>query len=192
MPTKTELVKEELAKNPNPTTEQIEEIAKKCDCSKALVYKCLRKMPKPIPVEVPTPVEPVVTVKEEAEREVPTIEAEEVEKAEVVEEVKVSTEVEPIERLEKIEVGMLTEEDLTYVWQSVNQLFPEKHQRPDRSMRLLGKLWMKPANRLMEKYATENIDLYLAIGGTVLVFAPSIIGMIRERRKKGPKPPKEE
>ena len=186
MPTKTELVKAELAKNPNPTPQEIKEIAERVakqhesgKCSKALVHKCLRKMPKIEPTGLPEPVEPVVRVEEEAEREVPEIR--EVEEAEVVEEA------EPREIERRLEVGMLTENDLTYVWQSVNSLFPEKHQRPERSMELLGKLWMKPANRLVEKYSTENVDLYLAVGGTAIVFLPSIVGMIRERRKK-PKP----
>ena len=191
MVTKTELVKRELAKNPNPTPQQIKEIAERVakqhesgKCSKALVHKCLRKMPKPEPTGLPAPVEPVVTIKEEGEREVP--EVGEVEEAEVVEEA------EPVETLERrLEEGILTENDLTYVWQSVNSLFPEKHQRPDRSMELLGKLWMKPANRLIEKYSTENVDLYLAVGGTAIVFLPSIVAMIRERRKR-PKPPKKE
>lgn len=182
MVTKTELVKAELAKNPNPTPKEIKEIAKACDCSKALVHKCLRKMPKIEPTGLPEPVEPVVTVKEEAEREVPEIT--EVEEVEVVEKP------EPVREIERrLEEGMLTENDLTYVWQSVNSLFPEKHQRPERSMELLGKLWMKPANRLVEKYSTENVDLYLAVGGTAIVFLPSVVGMIRERRKK-PKPEK--
>jgi len=183
--TKTDCVKAELMKNPNPTTEQVREIATRCNCSKAYVYKWMRKMPQPEPSGVPEAVEPVVKVEAEAEREVPEIEVEEAPK-------EFKEKAEPIEKLaEKMEAGLLTEDDLTYVFQSVNQLFPVKHQRPDKSMELLGKLWVKPANRLMEKYATENIDLYLAIGGTALVFAPSVVGMMREMRAKKPEKKKE-
>jgi len=172
---KTECVKEELAKNPSPSPEEIKAIATRCGCKSSYVYKLLRKLPKPEPTGVPEAVEPVVKVEAEAEKEVPTIE---------VEEVKEKAEVEGL--AEKIEAGILTEDDLKYIWQSVNQLFPLKHQRPEKSMDLLGKLWVKPANRLMEKYATENIDLYLAIGGTALVFAPSVVGMVREAGAKKP------
>jgi len=77
----------------------------------------------------------------------------------------------------------LSNEDLTYVWKSVNELFG-KHKRPDKSMELLGKVWVRPCNRLMEKYIDENSDLYLALGVTALTFSPSVISMTKERKEK--------
>lgn len=184
MPSKTDLVKEALKKNPNPSPEEIVRMAKEIDCSKSLVYKWLRKMPKHVEGVTPTSVEPVVTVEEEEEKEVPVIEEAEAPTEETIPSEFVEKAI-PVEKIaERLEAGMLTTEDLMYVWQSVNALFPEKHQRPDKGMEILGKLWVKPANRMIEKYAVENVDLYIAVGVTILTFAPSIIGMVRERKKK--------
>lgn len=183
MSSKTDLVKEALKDNPDPSPEEIAQMAADIGCSKSLVYKWLRKMPKPTEVVTPTPVEPVVTVEEEGIVEVPVIEEAEVPIIE--EEAVVEVPSERVEGLaERLEAGMLTSEDITYVWSSVNQLFPQKYQRPDKAMQILGKLWVKPANRMIEKYAVENVDLYLAVGVTVLTFAPSLVGMVRDRRKK--------
>ena len=186
----TQMIREHLkALGREPTTEEIKKIAKKVKeklgrGSTSLVYKVLRKMPRPEVVVTPAPAEAVITVKEEEEAEVPVIEEAEA-PAEEEGPKEFKEKAVPIEEIEaKLEAGVLTSEDLSYIWQSVNQLFPEKHQRPEKAMSLLGKLWVKPANRLVEKYATENVDLYLALGGTALVFAPSIIGMVREKREK--------
>lgn len=187
MPSATQMVREHLkALGREPKTEEIKNIAKKVKektgrGSPSLVYKVLGQMRKKGELaEAPTEaLEPVVTVSEEEAVEVPVIEEVEVPTEEERKEVPVVPEGE----VEVPEIGMLSSQDLTYIWQSVNQLFPEKHQRPDKAMNLLGKLWVKPANRLVEKYATENVDLYLALGGTALIFAPSIVGMVREKRE---------
>jgi len=189
MVSKTDMVKEFLKANPNPSPQEIANKAKEVGCAKSLIYKVLRKMPKP--AELKPAGEPIVSAQPEPEMEVPLIE-EEVSSEEVVPE-EFKEKAEPLEEITaKFEAGLLTSEDLMYVWQSVNNLFPLKHQRPSKSMEILGKLWVKPANRMIEKYATENVDLYLAIGVTILTFAPSLVSMVRERRKPEPKKESEE
>jgi len=184
--TKSDEIREILERfGREPSSQDKKDIARQKGCSKSLVNKVWMRMQAEKPKEA-TPSEAreaVVKVEPEEEIEVPVIEEEK--EAPLVAEGKAPSEEELLERVQpRLEAGLLTSEDLTYVWQSVNQLFPKQHQRPDRSMELLGKLWVKPANRMIEKYATENIDLYLAIGATVLTFAPSAIGMIRERKEK--------
>jgi len=193
MSSKTDRVKEALeALGHEPSVEEKKAIAKNCQCSVALVHKVWTRMPKPELTGIPTPSETVVKVEEQPPMEVPVEE----EAPPPIEE-KVPKEFKekalPMEELaEKLEAGLLTTEDLTYVWKSVNSLFPPQHQRPDKAMEILGKLWVKPANRLIEKYAVENIDLYLAIGVTALTFAPSVVAMVRERGKEKPRKESEE
>lgn len=84
---------------------------------------------------------------------------------------------------EALAEGLISSEDLKGFFQSINMLFPAKYRRPPESMGILGKLWAKPANRMIEKYSEENFDLYLAGLATVTTFAPSFAEMIRDRNK---------
>ena len=190
MVTKTELVKQELAKNPNPTPKEIKEIAERVakqhesgKCSKALVHKCLRKMPKIEPTGLPEPVEPVVTVKEEAEREVPTIE-------EVTPEVPKKPEEKAKEIIaEGILEGKFTKEQLTALFQAINEWLPSKYRKSQDTCKLLGSVWESPINKRIEQI--EDADLWFALFVTIVVYGNIPVQIVMERRKK-PKPKKKE
>lgn len=79
--------------------------------------------------------------------------------------------------------GQLDPEDITSVFQAVNQLFPEKHQRPDKAMMVLGKLWYRPANKILEEYSDKNPLLVIAILMTLVTFAPNLKGVFDDWRK---------
>jgi len=66
LPTKTDLVKAKLAKNPSPDPETIKAWSKELDCSVALVYKWIRRMPDERRQAVSAS-EPVFTVDDEEE-----------------------------------------------------------------------------------------------------------------------------
>ena len=66
LPTKTDLVKAKLNKNPSPDPETIKAWAKELDCSVALVYKWIRKMPAER-VQAVQASQPVVIVEDEEE-----------------------------------------------------------------------------------------------------------------------------
>lgn len=83
--------------------------------------------------------------------------------------------------------GMITAQDLKYVFQSVNSIIPENYRRPQEAMQILGNVWEKPLNRIMEKYLDENIDLYVAIIVTIVIFAPAPVKYMREKTKEKPK-----
>jgi len=83
-----------------------------------------------------------------------------------------------------VKEGILTQQQITSIFQSVNELLPPKYQRPKKSMELLGSVWEKPLNRMMEKYIDENIDLYVAVIVTIVIFAPVPIQYARDRAKK--------
>ena len=76
MPTKTDLVKAKLNKNPAPDPETIKAWAKELDCSVALVYKWMRRMPAER-VQAVSASEPVFTVEEESEEIIEEPEGEE-------------------------------------------------------------------------------------------------------------------
>jgi len=63
---KTDRVKAKLAKNPNPSPQEIKGWAVEIGCSKGLVYKWLNRMPQGLRM-AETPAEPVVRIEEEAE-----------------------------------------------------------------------------------------------------------------------------
>jgi len=81
---------------------------------------------------------------------------------------------------EVIEKGEWNEEDIFSLFDSINMLFPERHRRDDKATRAVAKAWVKPFNRMMEKYA--DADLYIALAVTAMYFAPPIISMVRERQ----------
>lgn len=153
------------------------EIRELVPCSKTLAFNMWKKvhgaeveaMPKEVKVEVEakevTPTFPLEPKKPEPE------ELEEAPEAEA--------------KLEKALIeGYLQPEDIQYIFESLNQLFPEKHQRPEKAMILLGKVWAKPTNRLLEELMERNIDIYLALVCTLIIFAPSLKGVFTEQMEK--------
>lgn len=88
--------------------------------------------------------------------------------------------------------GFLTAQDLKCVFESINMLIPEDYRRPKEAMQILGNVWEKPLNRLTEKYLDENVDLYIAIMVTIVVFAPAPVTYIRNRKKVKEENPKVE
>jgi len=79
--------------------------------------------------------------------------------------------------------GELSPEDISSVFQAVNQMFPENHQRPDKAMIVLGKLWYRPANKILEEYSDKNPLLVIAVIMTLVTFAPNIKGVFDDWRK---------
>lgn len=151
------------------------EIRQLTNCSKAYAYKAVKfvEQEKQKAKVAPSKVE-VETV------EAPVIE---------VEPAPTPTEKKPPQVVLHALEGELSAEDMTYVWESINELFPEQYQRPEKAMRLLGKVWVKPVNRYIKDIAMENADLYIAIVVTLITFAPSIKGALQEALKGRRKPP---
>ena len=87
--------------------------------------------------------------------------------------------------------GELSPEDITSVFQAVNQLFAEKNQRPEKAMSVLGKLWYRPANKILEEYSDKNPLLVIAIIMTLVTFAPNIKGTFDDYKKSKEKPKQE-
>ena len=84
--------------------------------------------------------------------------------------------------------GELSPDDITSVFQAVNQLFAEKNQRPEKAMAVLGKLWYRPANKILEEYSDKNPLLVIAIIMTLVTFAPNIKGTFDDYKKSKEKP----
>lgn len=77
----------------------------------------------------------------------------------------------------------LKAKDIEGVFQGINELLPQQYKRTKGQISLLGNVWEKPLNRMMEKYVDENVDLYIAIIVTILVFAPVPIQYARDKQK---------
>jgi len=85
---------------------------------------------------------------------------------------------------ERIKAGMLEGEDIEYIFQAVNEMLPTKYKRPEKAIKVLGKVWEAPLNRLLAKYLDENIDLWVALIVTIVVFAPVPVQYVRDRKEK--------
>lgn len=86
--------------------------------------------------------------------------------------------------LPEVVEGKLTPDQCTAIFRAVNDLFPEKHRRPDADMELLGTLWQNPLNRYISKVAEGNEDLIIAVVGSIIIYSPSVIGVIQEHREE--------
>lgn len=86
--------------------------------------------------------------------------------------------------------GFIKSKQITQLFQSVNLMIPAKYRRPQESMELLGDMWYKPLNRILEKYANKNYDIIIASITTVIIFAPVPVEMMQDRAEK-PKQPQE-
>lgn len=158
------------------------EIRQRTDCSKSTAYNAIKKADKQ---------------KTEGETSSSTVEVSEVTKEvpQILEATAADGQVSGTESTitRKLMAGaMLDPEDLEMVWTAVNDLFPEKHQRPEKSMKLLGKIWYKPTNRILQQYLDENVDLYLAIGVTLLVFGKPLYNVVKDMTSKKEEPKREE
>lgn len=79
--------------------------------------------------------------------------------------------------------GMINARDIGGLFQSVNSIIPRKYQKPREDMEMLGRLWEKPMNRIIDKYSAENMDILLATVATLIVFVPVPVEMMRDRAK---------
>lgn len=155
------------------------EIRQKTNCSKSTAYNAVKKADRE--KEKGTAKKPDVKV-EEVLKEVPQIEEA----------------TEPAKPLETVSAKLITgaildPEDLEYLFRALNDLFPDNIQRPDKSMKLLGKVWFKPANRILQEYMEQNVDIYFAGIVTVIVFAPSLYALLKGKfGKKKPEKKEEE
>ena len=159
------------------------EIRQKTNCSKSTAYNAVKKAEKQ---KAEGKAEPSEVKVEEVKTEVA-----EIKEAPTVEE---AGPAKPTERIvgKLIAGAILDPEDLEYGLSLINELFPEKHQRKQKSMRFLGKIWYKPANRILQEYMEQNVDLYFAGIFTVIAFAPAIYGVAKtylgkktKKKKKG-------
>ena len=160
------------------------EIRQKTNCSKSTAYNAFNKIEKE---------------KQKGEALKPEVKVEEIKKEVLeIEEPPTVEEAEPAQpSMEGIGAKLITgaildPEDLEYGLSLINELFPEKHKRPQKSMRFLGKIWYKPANRILQQYMEENIDVYFAGIFTVIAFAPAIYGTLKDLTGKKTKKKKRE
>lgn len=147
------------------------EIKELVPCGRTTAYKAHAWAQKRIHGEAAEP--PSVEVVEEAVEQPPYIE--EPVEAEV-EEGLITPEI-----VEKAVEGALTPEDVTQLFVAVNDMIPAQHRRPKEAMNVLGQAWHKPLNRLLAQYSEQNADLIFAVIVAIIVFAPAIIGMAREK-----------
>lgn len=156
-----------------------QELYKSGKCSKAYAYKAY-KIAKGLEAQK---TEEVKEIKPEVEYEYePKEVAPEIEPIEIKPEVPEVSEEAKAEIAERVAKGFLTSEDISAIFNAVNDCLG-KYKRPKESIELLGKVWEKPLNRMCEKYLDENVDLYVAVITTVIVFAPSLQMYIQDRRK---------
>jgi len=158
-------------------------IKEEVPCSRTLAHNAITWVKRQRKGEVPQ--EPKVTIEDEEKKEPQFME-----EPQAIEEIG-KEEMPPVaEHL--ISEGEMSAEDLEYVFGALNQVFPEKHQRPDKAMRILGKLWYRPFNKMWSKLTEQNPMLAVAIVVTVITFLPSFIGVISDWRKSKKKEKKEE
>jgi hypothetical protein len=91
---------------------------------------------------------------------------------------------------EAISEGEWTEDNLYGLINMVDALFPEDCRHTEQQNRALAKAWVKPFNRLLEKYMEKNADLYIALVVSALWVLPSVAKIVAKRRK--PKEPTKE
>lgn len=154
---------QQIANDTGYTPQQINRIAKK-----------MKTVITPIPKEAPP----------EHPGEEPPIKKIEVTPPAKLKEMKIEPEPPTREEVE----GLISSKQIGQLFQAVNEMIPKKYQRPEESMELLGDVWSKPLNRILEKYENENYDLIIASITTIIVFAPVPVEMMRDR-KPPVKPP---
>lgn len=188
MPSKSELVRQALKQNPNPDPQEIVEIAEKVGCSKALVYKQLRKMPKPEIAPTPTPAEAVVVVEEGEEIEVPA--EEKVPAREIVEVPAERPKPSVAEALEEIKVMKDMLRGLYILGLSDQGVLGSKYGRPeDQCVRVSDQTYRWLSRRATPEQLESYDTILLALSHLALI-APIVKDVIEERRKK-PKKVKE-
>ena len=81
--------------------------------------------------------------------------------------------------------GELTPEDLQSLFEAANDAIgtiSEKRRPSDKSAKILGKLWYKPFNAWWTSISEKNPLLVVAVLVTVMVYAPSLIGVVIDWR----------
>jgi len=84
-----------------------------------------------------------------------------------------------------------TAEECAYIFELINQIIPEKRRPSDKSTTILGKLWLKPINKLIEQYSDKNPLLVIAVIITGGIYLPVIIGVIADWRMEKEKEKKQ-
>jgi len=96
----------------------------------------------------------------------------------------------PLEIEEAIEThreeleGFLDAGDIGGFFSSMNDLLPNKYQRPPKAFDTIGKMGVKPLNRLLSKYGAENFDVMIFLGVLIIEFPlPVIVNVVKDRRE---------
>ena len=124
----------------------------------------------------------------ETKPETPTLE---VEKAEVIP----TAEVLPVPTTpeeavaEAVAEAEWTEENIYNLINMCDGLFPEDCRHTKEQNQALARAWLKPFNRMLQKYADQNADLYIALIVTALWLIPPVTKIIKKRQKPKPKEP---
>jgi len=115
----------------------------------------------------------------------------EVEKAEVVPSVEATVvPTTPEEAVaEAVAEAEWTEENIYNLINMCDGLFPEDCRHTKEQNQALARAWYKPFNRLLQKYADQNADLYIALVVTGLWLIPPITKIAKKRMKPKPKEP---
>jgi len=148
-------------------------IIQKTGCSKSYAWRLYKEVQDKKEEKAPQP--PEVEV-EEVTKKVPEIPVEEP-----------PTEITLLRKeeiREAIEEGIVTEKEVGAIFQAINDLLPTKYKRPREAIELLGSIWETPLNRILDKYMEENTDIFIALIVTIIVFSPSIKGVVTDAMKK--------
>jgi hypothetical protein len=175
---------ESLRQNPDMSPQ---ELAKKHDANLSYCYTVKSKWEKN---KKPFETEKTVTSPEKPTPKAPASETDPI-SVEVTEVLKPEAQVQTEEPSVKLPEGVkkallegeLSPEDISSVFQALNQMFPIQHQRPDKAMMVLGKLWYRPANKILEEYSDKNPLLVIAVLMTFVTFAPNIKGVFDDWKK---------
>jgi len=222
LPSKSQQVKEILQGLPREeiTPEKIKEIAEQVGCSKALVYKHLRKLERQghweaKPEEaLPTPKEPVIKIEEEQPIELPKPEEEkgileklfEEPEEKPEEEEEIPEEFIPEEAIqieEAIPIGF-DKENIEWMWKWTFEKIADFTQwdgwrLKDEEARKLAETWTPLLNQNIDPIA-KYVPLINAGMTTAIIFAPRIFAYRQQQKKreeeriipKTPQPPSEE
>jgi len=123
-----------------------------------------------------------------AKPETPTLEVEKAEVIPTAEELPVPTT--PEEAVaEAVAEAEWTEENIYNLINMTDGLFPEDCRHTKEQNQALARAWLKPFNRMLQKYADQNADLYIALIVTALWLIPPVTKIIKKRQKPKPKEP---
>lgn len=88
--------------------------------------------------------------------------------------------------------GLLESGELEALLSIPAEFYPDKYKPSQKTLSAVAKLGTRPINRLIEKYATENIDLYIFAMSLGLAFGvPAIRWANDSRQQREPPAPKQ-